>query len=96
MAVGGVVLVAGLAVGGVALDQAGRAPDRTGPAASDARTLALVSDILWPVGAAAVAGGLVWLVLDLTTESPGESTAALEVHPLLAPGLLGLSGSGHF
>ena len=96
MAVGGAVLLAGLAVGGVALDQAGRAPDRTGPAASDARTLALVSDILWPVGAAAVAGGLVWLVLDLTTESPGESTAALEVHPLLAPGLLGLSGSGHF
>ena len=96
MAVGGVVLVAGLAVGGVALDQAGRAPDRTGPAASDARTLALVSDILWPVGAAAVAGGLVWLVLDLTTESPGESTAALEVYPLFAPGLLGLSGSGHF
>jgi hypothetical protein len=97
MAGGGAVLIAGLVVGGVALDQAGRAPDRTGPAASDARTLALVSDILWPVGAAAIAGGLVWLIIDLGSSGTEESTTAtLRVVPLAAPGLLGLSASGQF
>jgi hypothetical protein len=97
MAAGGAVLITGLVIGGVALDQAGRAPDRTGPAANDARTLALVSDILWPVGAAAIAGGLVWLIIDLGSQSTEESTtASLQVLPLAAPGLLGLSASGHF
>ena len=96
MAAGGAVLVAGLVLGGVALDQAGNAPDRTGSAANDARTLALVSDILWPVGSAAIVGGLVWLVVELTSGGGSESSAGLQLAPVAAPGLLGLSASGRF
>jgi len=97
MAGGGVVLVTGLILGGVALDQAGSAPSRTSPEADGARTLALVSDILWPVGAAAVAGGLIWLIVDVTSGGGGSSEqASLHVTPLVAPGLAGLSASGQF
>lgn len=96
MAAGGAILVTGLVIGGVALDQAGRAPDRTGAAATDARTLALVSDILWPVGTAAIAGGLVWLVVELTSGGESDSSAALQLVPVGAPGLFGLSASGRF
>lgn len=96
MAGGGVVLATGLILGGVALDQAGSAPSRTSPEADSARTLALVSDILWPVGAAAIAGGLVWLIVDVTSGGGSSGQARLEIVPLLAPGLAGLTASGHF
>ncbi len=97
MAGGGVVLITGLVIGGLALDQAGHATSRTGSDADSARTLALVSDILWPVGTAAIAGGLVWLVLDVTSQSASESsTTSLDVTPLVGPGLIGLSSSGRF
>ncbi|MBN8612765.1 MAG: tetratricopeptide repeat protein [Deltaproteobacteria bacterium] len=98
LAGGGAVLVAGLGVGGAALGQAGSAPSSTSAQANDARTLALVSDILWPTGAAILAGGLVWLIVDLTsTSDSGESaSAALHVTPLLGPSLVGFSADGHF
>lgn len=96
IAVGGAALVAGLVLGGVALDQAGSAPGRSSPQADQARSLALVSDILWPVGAAAIAGGLIWLIVDLSSSSSEADTAALRVTPLVGPGLYGLSGSGRF
>lgn len=97
MAGGGVVLATGLILGGVALSQAGSAPSRTSPEADGARTLALVSDILWPVGAAAIAGGLIWLIIDVTSGGGGSSEqASLQVTPLVAPELAGLSASGRF
>ncbi len=92
MAGGGVVMVTGLILGGVALDQAGRAPSSTGPEADSARTLALVSDILWPVGAAAIVGGLIWLVLDITTPASSER-AALQLVPLVGPQIGGAMAS---
>jgi len=97
MAGGGVVLATGLILGGVALSQAGSAPSRTSPEADGARTLALVSDILWPVGAAAIAGGLIWLIIDVTSGGASSTEQArLHVTPLLAPGLAALSASGTF
>ncbi|MBX7190819.1 MAG: PEGA domain-containing protein [Sandaracinaceae bacterium] len=97
MAGGGVVLITGLVLGGVALDQAGHAMSRTGSDADSARTLALVSDILWPVGTAAIAGGLVWLVLDMNSQTASEaSTTSLEIVPLVGPGLFGASTAGRF
>lgn len=98
MAGGGAVLVAGLAVGGAALGQAGSAPGRTSPQADDARTLALVSDILWPLGAAVVAGGAVWLIIELTSQPSSEDAApsAFNLTPLVGPSLVGLSADGRF
>lgn len=97
MAGGGAVLVAGLAVGGAALGQAGGATGPSTPAANDARTLALVSDILWPIGSAAIAGGLVWLIIELTSSSSEESAStAFQLTPIVGPSLVGLSADGRF
>lgn len=96
MAGGGVVLVTGLVVGGVALDQAGRAPSRNGPEADSARTLAIASDVLWPIGATALGAGLVWLVVDITSGPRASERAQVHVAPLASPAAFGAALAGTF
>lgn len=95
---GGVaVLATGLVIGGVALNDAGNVPSATSSQASNARSLALVSDILWPIGAAAIVGGLVWLIVDVTTPvGAGGDRTAFQLVPLVGPGVGGAVGSVRF
>lgn len=86
IATGGVLVVTGLVLGGVALDQAGRATSRTGADADSARTMALVSDVLWATGAAAAAAGVIWLIVDLGSSSSEEAPAtAFQLVPYASP-----------
>lgn len=94
---GAAVLVTGLIIGGVALNEAGNAPSSTGSEADGARTLALVSDILWPIGSAAIVGGLVWLIVDVTTPlTASGDRSAFQLVPLVGPGVGGAVGSVRF
>lgn len=92
VAAAGAAIAAGGAVTGVlALTGAQSAPNSTGGEAEDARTMALVTDILLPVGGVAVALGLVLMfVLDADT---GGDTAVV---PMLGPDVAGLSVIGAF
>ena len=85
LATGGVLVITGLALGGVALDQAGRATSRTGADADSARTMALVSDVLWATGAAAAAAGVIWLVVELGASSSSEQASAFQLVPYASP-----------
>lgn len=85
LATGGVLIITGLALGGVALDQAGRATSRTGADADSARTMALVSDVLWVTGAAAAAAGVIWLVVELGASSPSDQASAFQMVPYASP-----------
>lgn len=90
-ATGGAIAIGGAVTGGLALSAAGNAPSDTGPEADEARTLALVTDILLPVGGVAVAVGLVLMfVLD---DSVGESA---QVVPVIGPGYAGVAAQGRF
>jgi hypothetical protein len=94
---GAAVLATGLIIGGVALNDAGNVPSPTSSEASNARTLAIVSDVLWPIGSAAIVGGLVWLIVDVTTPitASGDRTA-FQLVPLVGPGIGGAVGSVRF
>jgi len=85
LATGGVLIITGLALGGVALDQAGRATSRIGPDAESARTMALVSDVLWATGAAAAAAGVIWLVVELGSSPSSEQVSAFQMVPYASP-----------
>jgi hypothetical protein len=97
MGVGGVAVIAGAVMGGVALSQASSAPASTGPEADSARGLALGADITLGIGAACAVAGIIVTVVQLTSSSstPAES-ASLEVVPFAAPGGGGVVASGRF
>lgn len=87
---GAAVLVGGGVTGGLALAAADGAPAAEGGEADDARTLALVTDILIPTGAAiAVAGVVLMFVLD-----DGGSSDRARVVPVFGPDYAGVSVSG--
>lgn len=83
---GGAVLIGGAITGGLALASAGDAPSSTSSQADDARTLALVTDILIPAGAVIAAVGVVLMfVLD---DGGGDSESA-QIVPIVGPDLAG-------
>lgn len=90
--VGGAALIAGAITGGLALSTAGDAPSSTGAQADDARMLALVTDILIPVGAVAAVAGV---VLMFVLQDGGGGSASLVV-PVVGPDYAGLAVSGAF
>jgi hypothetical protein len=85
LATGGVLVITGLALGGVALDQAGRATSRTDSNAESVRTMALVSDVLWGAGAAVAAAGVIWLIVDLGSSGSAEQATAFQLVPYASP-----------
>jgi len=89
---GGAILIGGAITGGLALAAAGSAPSNEGPEADEARTLALVTDILLPVGAVAVAAGVV-LMFVLDDGGSGESAMVV---PMLGPDVAGAQVVGAF
>lgn len=91
IAIGGAaVLVGGAVTGGLALSAADGAPATEGPEADEARTLALVTDILIPTGAVIAAAGV---VLMFVLEDGGSSDSA-RVVPVVGPDYAGVSVSG--
>jgi len=91
-AVGGAILIGGAVTGGLALSSAGSAQTPDDANANDARTLALVTDILLPVGAAAAIAGVV-LMFVLPPDGGGGSA---RVVPVVGPDYAGVSASGAF
>ncbi len=83
---GALVAIAGAVTGGLALSAAGSAPNATGSEADDARTLALVTDILIPTGAAIAVAGL---ILTFLIQDGGDSGTAIA--PVLGPDYAGVS-----
>jgi len=77
---GSAVAIAGAVVAGLALAAAEDAPNGTGPEADDARTLALVGDVLLFGGAAIAVTGLLLMLL---VEDGGEGSTALV--PVVGP-----------
>jgi hypothetical protein len=90
--IGAAVAVGGAVTGGLALSAAGSSMAPDDGNASDARTMALVTDILIPVGAAAAVTGVI-LMFVLPQGGAGGSA---QVTPFVAPGLAGLSVQGQF
>lgn len=90
-AAGAAIAIGGAITGGLALAAAGDAPTSTGPEADNARTLALVTDILIPVGAVtAVVGVVLMFVLD---EGGGDSA---RIVPVVGPSYAGATGEFRF
>ncbi|MCC6874200.1 MAG: PEGA domain-containing protein [Sandaracinaceae bacterium] len=88
---GAAVAIGGAITGGLALASADASVVPTDGAANDARTLALVTDILIPVGAVAAVTGLV--LMFVLPEGGGGSA---QVVPVVGPGLAGVSVLGQF
>lgn len=88
---GAAVLIGGAIVGGLALGQAGSAPDSTGSEADGARTMALVADILFGVGGAALVAGVV-LMFVLEPDLGGSARLV----PVIGPELAGAVVEGRF
>ncbi|MFW6049810.1 MAG: PEGA domain-containing protein [Myxococcota bacterium] len=76
---GGALLLTGAITGGLALKKAGDAEFRDDGDADGAKTLGLLTDILLPVGAAAVAGGLLWYFLARPGDGGEEDSEGAEV-----------------
>lgn len=95
LAGGGALLVGGVVTGVLALGAADSAEFNDDGDADSARTLALVTDILVPVGVVAVGTGVV-LMLVLDGGSDDDASAAVEVLPLAGPDVGGLLVSGSF
>lgn len=95
VAIGGAaVLIGGGVVGGLALGQAGSAPSNTGAEADSARTMALVADILFGVGGAAVLAGVI-LMFVLEPDLGGGGGSARLV-PVVGPTFAGGAVEGRF
>lgn len=88
LGVGGAALAASAITGAMALGAAGdlenACPDSRCPdepelraRADEARTLSIVTDVLWPIGAAAAAAGLVWLIIEASSGDGTSDQAAL-------------------
>ena len=88
---GAAILAGGGVFGGLALGAAGDAPSNVGPAADDARTMALVADIMFGVGGAALLAGVI-LMFVLEPDLGGSA----RVVPLLGPELAGAAVEGRF
>lgn len=89
-AVGGAVLIGGAITGGLALASIGGTRDA--PSNEDARTLALVTDVLLPVGGVAAVAGIVLMFVIQDSGGGGSS----QIVPLVGPGLAGLGVTGVF
>ncbi len=89
--VGAAALIGGAITGGLALSTAGDAPSANSPQATDARTLALVTDVLLPVGAAAAITGV---ILMFVLQDGGGGSA--QVVPVVGPTYAGVSLSQSF
>jgi hypothetical protein len=95
---GALTLAVGGVMGGLFLgaqdDDAARRPSsvdaaiEANAAFAQAEAYAIAADVLFAAGAAVVAAGLVWAILDLTSEGSNERATTLA--PLLGPGLAGL------
>jgi hypothetical protein len=68
------------------------AADRAADKRSTAKTEAAVANVLFGVGAAAVAAGGIWLAVQLTNRHPADSSSDTDTAwaPMLGPGALGL------
>jgi len=97
IAAGGAAIgITGGILGGVALAAAGDAPSNDGPEADEARTLALVADILIPTGIVAVAAGVV-LMFVITDGGDGSAfNEDVQVVPMLAADQAGAALIGRF
>lgn len=84
LASGGAVLIASAVTGGLALSRvntlASRCPMNVCPdepelrsQRSEAETLSIVTDVLWPVGAVALGAGVAWLIVALTRRPSGRA-----------------------
>lgn len=93
--VGAAALIGGAITGGLALSSAGDAPSDTSPQADDARTLALVTDVLLPVGAAAAITGVI-LMFVLQDGAGGSASESAQVVPVLGPTYAGVAVSQAF
>lgn len=91
-AAGGAVLAGGAVTGGLALSSASSAQTPDDGNANDARTLALVTDVLIPVGAVAAAAGVVLMFV----LPPDEGGGSAQVVPVVGPDYAGLSVGGAF
>ncbi|MDH5492754.1 MAG: PEGA domain-containing protein [Myxococcales bacterium] len=89
---GGALAAAGGVMGILALSSANAATGAEGGDADSARTFALLSDILIPVGAASAALGLILWMLD----DPQPEREGLSLSPQLGPGHAGLILDGRF
>lgn len=95
MGVGGALVVAGVISGAIALSQADDAAYSDDSDAEGARSVALASDVLLGVGAAAVAGGLAWwLITAMGGSEEFETTgASVRVSPRIGPRELGAAAA---
>ena len=85
-AAGAAVLIASTITGGLALarngDLSAACPndvctvDGAGAIHADVQTLSLATDVLWPIGVAALGVGLVWLIVELASGGGGSSAGA--------------------
>jgi len=76
--VGGIALLGGgVAVGMAGLGKASAAPASEGDDADSARTLALVGDVMGGIGIAAASVGLILLIVHVSGDDGGASTASL-------------------
>ncbi len=89
--VGAAALIGGAVTGSLALSNAGDAPSSASPQADTARTLALMTDILLPVGAAAAIAGLI-LMFVLEPDLGGSA----QVVPVVGPSYAGVGVLGDF
>ena len=101
--VGGVAVVAGLGLGYASMKKKDDACGGTSvcdpDGLSSGKSLANASTIVTGVGAAALVGGIVWLLLTPGGESAPatkDKGAAASLAPLAGPGIYGLSASGSF
>lgn len=94
---GAAVAIVGGVFGGLASSEADAARYRDDAHADAARSYALVSDVMLPVGAAVAVGGLAWLVIELVTGAPASpESASLRLAPQLGPSMVGLSTETRF
>lgn len=91
-AAGGAILIAGGVTGGLALAAVDDAPNAESPRIDEARTLALVTDVLLPLGVAAAATGAI-LMFVLQDADGGESAS---ITPVVGPDYAGVVAEGHF
>lgn len=93
---GAAVIAGGVVVGLLALGATDDADDVVGEDADSARSLALVADVMFGVGAAAAVTGLVLLLMDDQGTERGPDLASLDVGPMVGDGTAGAVVGGKF
>jgi tetratricopeptide (TPR) repeat protein len=63
---------------------------------NDARNQETLGGVVLGVGAAAIAGGLIWYFVSAPSSSPARASAPPSITPVVTPGFAGLSLAGHF